>query len=153
MRESFNPTRSALVCGVVVALVSLTGALFPPGAWYAGLDQPAGTPPDAAFPIAWTLLYIAMAIAAWRVWRARGLRREIGLFVVQLALNALWMPVAFGAQALGWALLVIVALWLTLAATLAAFWRADRLAGLLLVPYLAWVSYAVYLNAGLLWLN
>lgn len=149
----FRPTLAAAVCGILVALVSLTGALAPPGAWYATLNQPGGTPPDAAFPIAWTLLYIAMAVAAWRVWRVRGIGHELGLFVLQLALNALWMPVAFGAQALGWALWVIIILWLAVAATLVAFWRADRLAGLLFVPYLAWVSYAVYLNAGLVWLN
>ncbi|GAB3677404.1 TspO/MBR family protein [Salinisphaera aquimarina] len=153
MGDVFNPIRAALICGIGVALVSLTGAVFPPGAWYAELAQPAGTPPDIAFPIAWTLLYIGMAIAAWRAWRADGIGKALGLFVLQLLLNALWMPVAFGAQALGWAMLVIVVLWLALAATLVAFWRADRLAGLLLVPYLAWVSYAVYLNAGLLWLN
>ena len=94
-----------------------------------------------------------MAVAAWRIWRAVGIGRALALFAAQLLLNALWMPVAFGAHALAWALLVIVALWLVLAATLAAFWRIDRFAGVLLVPYLAWVSYAVYLNAGLLWLN
>jgi len=153
MRESLRPTLAAAVCGIAVALVSLTGAVFPPGVWYEQLAQPAGTPPDIAFPIAWTLLYIGMAIAAWRVWAARGIGAELGLFAIQLALNALWMPVAFGAHALGWALLVIAALWLALAATLAAFWRADRLAGLLLLPYIVWVSYAVYLNAGLFWLN
>lgn len=151
--ENFRPTLAAAVCGIAVALVSLTGAVFPPGLWYQSLSQPAGTPPDVAFPIAWTLLYIAMAVAAWRAWRARGIGRELGLFVLQLALNALWMPAAFGAHRLGLALLLIVALWLALAATLGAFWRADRIAGLLLVPYLIWVSYAVYLNAGLFWLN
>ena len=153
MRDGFHATRAALVCGIAVALVSLTGAVFPPGTWYEQLSQPAGTPPDIAFPIAWTLLYIGMAVAAWRVWRAAGVGRALGLFAAQLVLNALWMPVAFGAHALAWALLVIVALWLLLAATLHDFWRADRFAGLLLVPYLAWVSYAVYLNAGLLFLN
>lgn len=151
--RAFHPTFAAAVCGILVALVSLSGALSRPGDWYAALTRPAGTPPDAAFPIAWTLLYIAMAVAAWRVWRARGIGRELGLFVLQLALNGLWMPVAFGAHALGWALLVIAALWVTLGFTTAAFWRADRLAGLLFVPYLAWVGYALYLNAGLVWLN
>lgn len=151
--RNFNPTLAAAVCGIVVALTSLGGALAPPGDWYSALNQPPGTPPDAAFPIVWTLLYIAIAVAAWRVWRARGLGRELGLFIVQLALNALWMPVAFGAHALGWALLVIALLWLAIAATTAAFWRADRLAGLLFAIYLAWVSYALYLNAGLFWLN
>lgn len=151
--DRFRPTLAAAVCGIAVALVSLTGAVFPPGSWYESLYHPAGTPPDVAFPIAWTLLYIAMAVAAWRVWRARGIGRELGLFVIQLMLNALWMPTAFGAQQLGLALLVIAALWLALGATLGVFWRVDRLAGLLLAPYWLWVSYAVYLNAGLLWLN
>lgn len=153
MPERFRGVRAALICGIVVALTSLTGAVFPPGGWYESLNQPAGTPPDVAFPIAWTLLYIAMAVAAWRVWRSAGVGAALGMFALQLVLNALWMPVAFGAQALGWAMLIIVALWIALTATLAAFWRADRLAGVLLAPYLAWVSYAVYLNAGLLWLN
>jgi len=153
MRNDFNPIRAAVVCGVAVALASLTGALFPPGVWYAGLTQPPGTPPDIAFPIAWTLIYIGMAVAAWRVWRASGVGPALGLFVLQLVLNALWMPVAFGAQALGWALLVLVALWVTVAAALVLFWHRDRIAGLLLVPYLAWISYAAYLNAGLVWLN
>lgn len=153
MREGFHPARAALICGIAVALAALTGAFFSPGAWYAQLNQPVGTPPDIAFPIAWTLLYIAMAIAAWRVWRAVGVGGALVLFFAQLVLNALWMPIAFGAHALAWALLLIVALWITLAATLAAFWRADRIAGLLLAPYLVWVSYAVYLNAGLLTLN
>lgn len=153
MRNEFSPIRAAVVCGVAVALASLTGAFFPPGLWYAELTQPAGTPPDIVFPIAWTLLYIGMAIAAWRVWRAAGVGPALGLFALQLVLNALWMPVAFGAQALGWALLVIVALWLVIAAAVVVFWSRDRIAGLLLVPYLAWVGYASYLNAGLVWLN
>ena len=149
----FHPFRAGIIVAALVTAASLTGSIARPGAWYHALSQPAGTPPDVAFPIAWTLLYIAMAVAAWRVWRAAGVGTALGLFALQLVLNALWMPVAFGAQALGWALLIIVALWIALAATLAAFWRADRLAGLLLAPYLVWVSYAVYLNAGLLWLN
>jgi len=151
--KDFNPLRAAAVCGVVVAMASLGGAIAPPGAWYAGLTQPAGTPPDIAFPIAWTTLYIFMAIAAWRVWRARGVGSALGLFALQLILNACWMPVAFGLQWLGGALIVIGLLWLAVAATMTAFWRVDRLAGLLFVPYLAWVSYACYLNAGLAWLN
>lgn len=151
--RSFNPAGAALACGALVALASLSGALFSPGLWYAGLDKPPGTPPDFVFPIVWTALYIAIAIAAWRVWRRSGIGSALGLFVLQLALNALWTPVAFGAQRLGVALLVIVALWVVLAATLRAFWHADRLAGVLLVPYLLWVSYAVYLNAGLFGLN
>lgn len=152
-RSQFNPLLAAAACGIAVALVSVNGALFPPGAWYQQLTQPAGTPPNIAFPVVWTLLYIAMAVAAWRVWRARGVGRELGLWVAQLVLNAVWTPIAFGAHALGWSLLVIATLWIVLAATLTLFWKVDRVAGLLLAPYLLWVSYATYLNAGLLWLN
>lgn len=151
--RSFQPGRAAAICGTVVALAALTGALFPAGDWYSGLSKPPGTPPDFVFPLVWTALYIGMAIAAWRVWRRRGLGREIGLFVLQLICNALWMPVAFGWQSLGIALIVAVALWVALAATLRAFWQANRIAGLLLVPYLLWVSYVIYLNVGLLGLN
>lgn len=151
--RSFSPGRAASICGIVVALASLTGALFPAGSWYAGLDKPPGTPPDHVFPIVWTALYIGMAIAAWRVWRRRGIGRELGLFVLQLALNAAWMPAAFGAHRLGLALLVAIALWVVIGATIRGFWRADRLAALLLTPYFAWMAYVVYLNAALLGLN
>lgn len=151
--RSFSPGPAAVVCGTLVALAALTGALSAPGVWYAGLDKPPGTPPDWLFPVAWTVLYIGMAMAAWRVWSRRGLGNELGLFLCQLGLNALWMPVAFGMQRLGLALLVIIVLWVVLAATCRAFWRADKWAGLLLVPYLLWISYALYLNAGLLGLN
>src|SRR5699024_990414 len=151
--RSFQPGRAAAICGVIVALTSLTGALFPAGDWYGGLSKPPGTPPDFAFPLVWTALYIGMAMAAWRIWRRCGLGRELGLFVLQLLFNALWMPVAFGWHSLGLALIVAVALWVTLAATLRAFWQADRIAGLLLFPYAVWVSYVLYLNVGLLGLN
>lgn len=145
--------RAAVIFGMAVVVVSINGAVFPPGPWYQQLTQPPGTPPNIAFPLVWTLLYIAMAVAAWRVWRVRGFGRELRWWTLQLVVNALWMPVAFGAQALGWSLLVIVMLWVALAITLTLFWRTDRVAGLLLVPYLVWVSYAAYLNVGLLWLN
>lgn len=151
--DGFRPVRAAAICGIAVALASLGGALAPPGTWYSALRHPPGTPPDAVFPVAWTLLYIAMAVAAWRVWRARGPGRELGLFALQLGLNAAWMPVAFGMHALGWSLLLIALVWISVGATTITFWRADRLAGLLMAPYLAWLTYAAYLNAGLAWLN
>ena len=147
----------ALFAFVALCLVvGGVGGIFTAGSvetWYPTLDKPPFNPPNWVFGPVWTALYVLMGAAAWRVWRAAGVGTALGLFALQLVLNALWMPVAFGAQALGWALLIIVALWIALAATLAAFWRADRFAGLLLAPYLAWVSYAVYLNAGLLFLN
>jgi tryptophan-rich sensory protein len=91
-----------------------------------------------------------MGVAAWLVWRERGLRsRELGAWGVQLALNALWTPLFFGLRRPDLAFVEIVLLWLAVAATLTLFLRARRLAGLLLVPYLAWVSFAAALNAAL----
>lgn len=145
--------RAAAIVAVAVALTSFTGSLFPPGAWYTGLNQPIGTPPDIAFPIAWTLLYIAMAVAAWLVWRSVGLGRALGLFTLQLVLNAAWMPITFGAHLLVGSVIVIAAIWLVLTATVIEFWFANRAASLLLWPYLAWITYAGYLAIGLAILN
>jgi len=149
----FHPFRAGIIVAALVTAASLTGSIARPGAWYHALSQPAGTPPDLLFPIAWTALYIAMVVAAWRVWRVKGFGRGMALFIVQLALNALWMPVAFGAQWLAGALVVVLVLWVAVAALVPVFFRADRIAGWLVVPYLAWVSYASYLTAGLVWLN
>lgn len=124
--------------------------------WYPQLAKPALTPPDIAFPIVWTLLYALMALAAWRVWRQVGLQRARGallLFAVQLLLNLGWSWLFFGQQQIGWALAEIAVLWLAIAACMAAFFRHDRLAAGLLLPYLLWVAFAAYLNAAIWWLN
>ena len=127
-------------------------------AFYAELDRPAWAPPASLFGPVWTTLYVLMGIAAWLVWRAgaeRGgavagaSRRALTWFVAQLALNALWSWIFFAWRRGGAALVEIVVLWLAIAVTLAAFWRVRRAAGLLLVPYLAWVSYATALTAAL----
>ncbi|QFR33665.1 TspO/MBR family protein [Ancylobacter sp. TS-1] len=125
--------------------------------WYAGLAKPTWTPPDAVFPIAWTTLYVLMAVALWRLWQLHApspeRRRAVLLWFVQLALNAIWSPVFFGMEAPGAALVVVIALWLAIAATLWASARIDRMAAWLLAPYLAWVSYATALNAAIVALN
>jgi len=125
--------------------------------WYAGLAKPAFTPPNVAFPVVWTTLYVLMAVALWRLWDrhppSRGRALAIGLFLVQLALNALWSPVFFGLEAPGAGLVVIVALWFAILATIAASARLDRTAALLLAPYLAWVTYAAALNAAIYAMN
>lgn len=126
----------------------------PVKSWYPTLAKPGITPPDAAFPIVWTLLYLLMAVAAWRVWRRAGWqtgRAALGLFILQLLLNLGWSVLFFGLRQIGPALVEIVALWLAIAVTLVAFRRQDRLAGWLLAPYLVWVSYATLLNA-LIWM-
>ena len=111
-----------------------------PGTWYAGLDQPSWNPPDWLFGPVWSALYLAMAVAAWLVWR-RGLRAPLALYAVQLGLNLAWSLVFFGAES-GWGgAAVITVLWLAIAATILAF-RPVLPAVLLMLPYLAWVTYA-----------
>jgi translocator protein len=134
-----------LACAAAAAF----GSLFQPGAWYAALAKPSWTPPGWVFGPVWTLLYVAMAVAAWLVWRERGFsgaRVALALFSGQLVLNALWSWLFFGLQAPGLALLDILMLWFVLAATTIAFWRLRRLAGALLLPYLLWVGFAAALN-------
>lgn len=122
--------------------------------WYPTLNKPAFTPPDWVFAPVWTVLYAAMAVAGWRVWRKVGFaggRSALTLFAVQLLLNGAWSFLFFGAHLIGAALVEIVVLLLVIAATTLAFRRIDRIAGLLFVPYLLWVGYATALNAGI-WL-
>jgi tryptophan-rich sensory protein len=135
---------------------AFTGSAFAPGDWYASLRKPSWNPPNWLFGPVWTALYIAMAVAAWRVWRCGGFRlqrRPLGLFLAQLALNALWTPLFFGLRRPDLAFAAIVALCVTVALTLAAFWSMDRLAALLLAPYLAWITFAAALNFALWRLN
>lgn len=124
--------------------------------WYPGLTKPAWNPPNAVFGPVWTLLYLMMAVAAWLVWRRRdrsAIKTALALFGLQLALNVAWSLIFFGLQRPGVALFEIVLLWLAIAATLGAFTRVSRTAGYLLVPYLAWVSFAAALNFAIWRLN
>ena len=129
-------------CGAAAA----TGALFQPGDWYRSLSKPRWTPPDWLFPVAWTVLYLSMSVAAARVAMVGDSGQALALWSVQIALNALWTPVFFGLRRLGAGLVIIFLLWLAVAATMLAFWQLDRIAGLLLAPYLLWVSIAGALN-------
>lgn len=124
--------------------------------WYAALDKPSWTPPSWVFGPVWTVLYIAMAVAAWLVWRQAGLaaaRWPLGLFAVQLGLNVAWSWLFFGLRSPALGLIDILLLWIAIAATLASFWRRTTAAGLLLAPYLAWVTFAAVLNSAIWWLN
>lgn len=131
-----------------------TGYFFPPGEWYAALDKPFFTPPAWIFGPVWTALYLMMSVAAWLVWRRTGWRaRPVGLWFAQILLNALWTPLFFGLHWLGVALIEMAALWLLVLLTLLAFRPVSRPAAWLMAPYLAWVSFAWFLNLGLWWLN
>ncbi|MEY4483787.1 MAG: hypothetical protein RL693_1239 [Verrucomicrobiota bacterium] len=117
--------------------------------WYAALQKPSWNPPAWLFGPAWTLLYVMMAVAAWLVWREGGWKaqgRALRLFVGQWFLNALWTPLFFGLHLPGWAFVEISLLWVMIALTLSQFWRVRKAAGILLLPYLAWVTFAATLN-------
>jgi benzodiazapine receptor len=132
---------------------ALSGIVFMPGEWYASLSKPAWNPPNWLFGPVWTTLYFAMGSAAWLVARTVRGRSALALFLTQLALNAAWTPVFFGLKQPGAALAIIIALWFAIVVLVAAFWRHSRAAALLLVPYLAWVSFAGALNYAIWRLN
>lgn len=154
--------RSIVALAVFLVLsfaASAIGGLFTfpaiPG-WYQSLEKPSWTPPDALFGPVWTALYILMAVAAWLVWKRGGWTAQRGpltLWGVQLVLNSLWSILFFGMRNPALGLVEIVILWLAILATLIAFWKVSRPAGGLLIPYLAWVSYASALNYSIFRLN
>lgn len=132
------------------------GGLLMPGEWHASLNKPSWYPPGLVFGPVWTALYLMMAVAAWLVWIHGGFaaqRRPLALFLVQLALNAMWMPLFFGLHWPGVAFVEIVLLWLVIGATLFALRRVTLVAARLLAPCLAWVGFAAVLNFTLWRLN
>jgi tryptophan-rich sensory protein len=145
----------------VVGLVACLAACFAAAAiggfftgqsvstWYQELQRPAWNPPDWVFGPVWTVLYLTMAVAAWLVWRQggwSGARTALGLFIVQLVLNAAWTGVFFGLRAPGPAFAELAVLWIAIVATILAFWQKSPAAGALMLPYLGWSSYAAVLN-------
>ncbi len=154
LRQSLGLLSWLLICFAVSALGAL--ASIEARDFYATLVQPSWSPPGWVFGPVWTTLYTLMAVAAWLVWRSGGIaeqRLALGLFLVQLAFNALWSWLFFAWQLGGIAFLEVMLLWGLILATLMLFWRANRWAGLLLLPYLGWVSFAVSLNFSLWQLN
>ena len=150
-------TRGWSIIGLVVCLVACfgaaeAGALFTRASiaeWYPTLQQPSWTPPPWVFAPVWILLYAMMAVAAWLVWRKGGWAGAQGameLFALQLVLNAAWSPLFFGMHSPGLAMLDLAALWLAIVGTTAAFWRQNRTAAMLMMPYLAWSTFAGALN-------
>lgn len=138
-----------------VAVVAGVGGLAASGSreTYAALDLPPYAPPGWVFGPVWSVLYVLMALAAWRVWRAGGWDRAQVVYGVQLLLNLGWTPLFFAADLYVLALVEIVVLLGALAATVVLFARRDRIAAGLLLPYLAWVAFATALNAGIVVLN
>lgn len=141
----------SFAASAVGAIASIEASSF-----YSQLAQPAWAPPSWLFGPVWTVLYALMAVAAWLVWRSGGFRSHriaLGLFLAQLALNSLWSWLFFAWHSGATAFAEILLLWILIVSTLVSFWRVLPPAGILLIPYLIWVSFASALNYALWQLN
>ncbi len=147
---------AVLTCELIGAAGSLFTVAAIPG-WYAMLNKPVFTPPSWLFAPVWLILYLLMGIAAYLIWKNRVKDRTSGLamllFCVQLALNFAWTYLFFGLHSQSYGMIGIVVLWFAITATIAAFWRVSRKAALLLLPYIAWVTFALLLNLFILVMN
>jgi tryptophan-rich sensory protein len=129
------------------------GSLATPDAWYAGLNKPSFNPPGWIFAPVWAALFVLMAIAAWRVYLLAGLAAAVVLWLVQLVFNAIWSPLFFGLHSITLALVDVALLLALVLATTMVFFQRDRAAGLLMLPYVAWVSFATLLTFSIYRLN
>ncbi len=132
---------------------TIIGMLTAPGAWYAALDKPSFNPPGYVFGPVWTMLYLLIGYAGWRIWRVAPWSAAMALWAVQMALNFVWSPVFSTLHAVGMAVSVILLLLAAIFAFIASAWQEDRIASLLFVPYAAWVAFASMLNLAILRLN
>ncbi len=154
-----NAFKFIISVGLPVVVGGLSGFATARGVstWYPTLVKPSFNPPAWVFGPVWTVLYIMMGVAAFLVWSrgvdTEGVKAALTAFAIQLALNGLWSILFFGMQQPGWALVEILVLWTAIGATVWLFWRVAPAAGVLLLPYWAWVSFASILNASLWWLN
>ena len=151
-----SPSRGARLAAAILPVLAAWGvaglATAPGTAWYQGLERPFFTPPDWLFGPVWTILYIAMMVAAWRILGAppaRRKRRAMGIFYLQLCFNALWSIAFFTLQSPVAGVLVIGLLLALILAMIVAFLPLDRIAAWLMVPYAIWVAYASALNLGI----
>lgn len=129
---------------------------FRPNDWFERLTQPSWRPPNWLFAPVWTFLYLTIAVSGWLVWRERGFADAIwpfAIYAIQLVLNGIWTPIFFGMKRPDLAFVDIVLVWLSIVATIVVFYPISSLAGLLLIPYLAWVSFATALNFAIWRLN
>ncbi|RMO85961.1 TspO/MBR protein [Pseudomonas syringae pv. philadelphi] len=135
-----------LACSAAAA----TGIIFKPGAWYESLQKPAFTPPNWAFPVAWTTIYLLLAWAGYRLTLLPGSETLLALWAAQIALNTLWTPVFFGAHRILAATVILAMLWIVVAVMVVMALQLDVVTGLILLPYLAWLSVAAALNFSIL---
>jgi benzodiazapine receptor len=157
-RPKVNPVLGLVVFVAAVAVVAVLGSLASMSAKteYQALELPAFAPPPWLFGPVWTVLYVMIAVSGWLVWRrfgVAGAKVELGLYAVQLVLNGLWTPLFFAADLYAVALVDILLLLGVVGVLIARFWRKDRAAAWLLVPYMVWVAYATALNAAIVVMN
>lgn len=138
---------------VACCAAATTGIIFKPGEWYQALQKPRFTPPNWAFPVAWTAIYLLLAWVGYRLTLMPDGQTVLALWSAQIALNTLWTPVFFGAHRLFAGLLIIALLWIVVAAMVFLALRLDVITGLILFPYLAWLTVAAALNFSILRLN
>ena len=137
----------------VVGIGWLIGAANLPGAWYAGLAKPDFVPPNWVFPVAWTILYVMIAVAGWRTFRREPMGKAMLAWAAQMALNLAWSPVMFTMHQIGAALIILIGLFVAILTYIAMEISRDRLAAALFAPYAAWVAFAGVLNAVIWRLN
>jgi translocator protein len=163
LRVNAQPPEGRWAAAIIIAVLVLAAALLGARAsitardFYAQLAKPSWAPPAGVFGPVWSTLYALMAIAAWLVWRARGSWQAaavpLNLFILQLALNTLWSWLFFSWHQGALAVIEVGLLWLAILVTLVNFWQVRRTAGLLLLPYLLWVSFATALTTAVWRLN
>lgn len=135
-----------LACGAAAS----TGVFFQPGPWYESLNKPSFTPPKWAFPVAWTIIYLLLAWAGYRLSLTPGSQNVLALWAAQIALNTLWTPVFFGAHRVLAAMVILALLWLVVAVMVVMALQLDLITGLILMPYLLWLCVAAALNFSIL---
>ena len=123
-----------------------SGAIFRPGEWYEQIAKPRWRPPNWLFGPAWLVLFVLITASTWFVWREAGFGLALGVYAVQLVLNAAWSALFFGLRRPDLAFFNLIALWLSIAAMIALYAPIDATAAWMLAPYLAWVAFAGVLN-------
>ncbi|MEL6297272.1 MAG: TspO/MBR family protein [Pseudomonadota bacterium] len=147
------PYLDIAVITVVVFVAAASGGIFAPGQWYETLNKPSWTPPDWAFPLVWTVLYIMIAAAGVIIWREQGFGPAMIAWTAQLVLNGAWSWLMFGLKQIGLALADAGGMVIAIVAFMALAWPVSQTAALLFVPYLAWTLTAFFLNLRILQLN
>ena len=151
-------TIKLFVAIIISELAGIIGSIFTTpsiNGWYAGIIKPSLNPPSWVFGPVWITLYFLMGISLWLIWKSgsKEKKKAISLFIVQLVLNGIWSPIFFGAHSIGNALAVLVLLWASIVLTILIFKKISKPAAWLLVPYILWVSFALYLNYSIYALN